>query len=107
MLSRGILLLLVGFDRVDDLEDLGDVDIALGPHLEEETCDRFRLKTIIRLECRWYTYIASYLLFCTEHIGLYTVQELNSCAFRILPEFVTSELLSIDIFAHVMETKQI
>jgi len=29
------------------LEDLGDVDIALGPHLEEKTCDRFRLKTII------------------------------------------------------------
>jgi len=28
-------------------EDLGDVDIALGPHLEEKTCDRFRLKTII------------------------------------------------------------
>jgi len=31
------------------LEDLGDADIALGPHLEEKTCDRFRLKTIIRL----------------------------------------------------------
>jgi len=25
------------------------VDFALGPHLEEKTCDRFRLKTIIRL----------------------------------------------------------
>jgi len=31
------------------LEDLGDVDIALGPHLEEKKCDRFRLKTIISL----------------------------------------------------------
>jgi len=31
------------------LEDLGDSDIALGPHPEEKTCDRFRLKTIIRL----------------------------------------------------------
>jgi len=34
---------------IEELEDLGDVDIALGPHLEEKTCDRFRLKTIIRL----------------------------------------------------------
>jgi len=31
------------------LEDLGDDDIALGPHLEAKTCDLFRLKTIIRL----------------------------------------------------------
>jgi len=30
------------------LEDLGDANIALGPHLEEKTCDR--LKTIIRLQ---------------------------------------------------------
>jgi len=29
----------------EELEDLADVDIALGPHLEEKTCDRFRLKT--------------------------------------------------------------
>jgi len=32
-----------------DLEGLGDDYIALGPHLEVKTCDRFRLKTIIRL----------------------------------------------------------
>jgi len=31
------------------LEDLGDDDIALGPHLKEKTCDWFRLKTIISL----------------------------------------------------------
>jgi len=31
------------------LEDLGDGDIALGPHIEVGTFDRFRLKTIIRL----------------------------------------------------------
>jgi len=30
-------------------EDLGDDDIALGPYFEVKTCDRFRLKTIIRL----------------------------------------------------------
>jgi len=29
------------------LEDLGDDDITLGPHLEVKTCDRFRLKTIM------------------------------------------------------------
>jgi len=28
------------------LENLGDDDISLGPHLEGKTCDRFRLKTI-------------------------------------------------------------
>jgi len=32
------------------LEDLGDDDFALGPHLEVKTSDRFRLKTIIRLK---------------------------------------------------------
>jgi len=31
------------------LEDLGDDDIALEPHLEVKTCDRFRVITIIRL----------------------------------------------------------
>jgi len=35
------------------LEDLGDDDIALGTHFEVKTCDRFWLKTIIRLvRCR-------------------------------------------------------
>jgi len=30
------------------IEDLiGDEEIALGAHLEEKTCDRFRLKTIV------------------------------------------------------------
>jgi len=32
-----------------ELEDLGDDDMALGPHFEGETCDRFRLISIIRL----------------------------------------------------------
>jgi len=30
---------------LEELEDLGDDDIALGPQLEEKPCDRFRLKT--------------------------------------------------------------
>jgi len=33
----------------EELEDLGDDDNALGPHLEVKTCDRFRLKTITSL----------------------------------------------------------
>jgi len=37
-------------DRLRGLEDLGDDDIALGPHLEVKICDRFRLKTIYLLE---------------------------------------------------------
>jgi len=28
--------------RVEVLEDLGDVDIALGPHLEEKTCEHLQ-----------------------------------------------------------------
>jgi len=34
---------------LEELEGLGDDDIALGPHFQVKTCDRFRLKTIIRL----------------------------------------------------------
>jgi len=34
---------------LEELEDLGGDDIALGQHLEVKTCDRFRWKTIIRL----------------------------------------------------------
>jgi len=39
---------------LEELEDLVDDDIALGgPHLEVKTCDRFRLKTIIRVSEVW------------------------------------------------------
>jgi len=34
---------------LEELKDLVDDDISLGPHLEVKTCDRFRLKTITRL----------------------------------------------------------
>jgi len=37
------------FPQRNKLEDLRDANIALGPHLEEKTCDRFWLKTIIRV----------------------------------------------------------
>jgi len=33
------------------LEDLGDVDIALGPHLEEKTCDRFFPLSVVLVRC--------------------------------------------------------
>jgi len=38
----------------EELEDLGDDDIALGPRFWGKTCDRFRLKTIIRLVTGFY-----------------------------------------------------
>jgi len=34
---------------LEELEGLGEDDIAVGPHFEVITCDRFRLKTIISL----------------------------------------------------------
>jgi len=33
---------------LEELEDLGDDDIELGPYLEVKPCDRFRMKTIVR-----------------------------------------------------------
>jgi len=33
--------------HVEELKDLGDDDIALGPHLEVKTCDRFWLKSLM------------------------------------------------------------
>jgi len=34
---------------LEELEDLGDDDIAMGSHFNVKTCGRFWLKTIIRL----------------------------------------------------------
>jgi len=39
----------LGDDDDQLLEDLEDDDMALGPHFEVKTCDRFGLKTIISL----------------------------------------------------------
>jgi len=80
------------------LEDLGDVDIALGPPLEEKTCDRFRLKTIIISTETGHSGLSVVLVRCLHLQDLLVLQGTTKSTRKKSQQFKTNSFIHSNYF---------